>query len=234
MSKYDQTRYDDTTFGGRVGLLILRLAHGNQSEFARQVGLSRQHVNQWLKQDRATSGAVGRIVNRFPDVRAEWLVARDGEAFATGAGKRTASTGIFDIPHVAVGSNGNEVQLTDSGASRLVRIDRFTEQFGRHPRFFADYLVIGDAMSPFVNGGDLVMIERHHAGQPIVDGGVYLLAAKGGGSSPTVGLRRLRLMSGRVSIEPENRAYQKQSVEVARFDAVAEVLGLVRMSVRIH
>lgn len=60
----------------KLTLMIAEYANGNQSEFARMLGLSQPAIASWLKRDTMD---VFLIARTFKDVSAEWLLRGEGE-----------------------------------------------------------------------------------------------------------------------------------------------------------
>jgi len=240
MSRYDKYQYDLTSFSGRIGMLVLRLSHGNQSEFARQIGLSRQHVNQWMKLDHPTPGAVGRVLARYPEVNTDWLMSGDGEMLLPSvtlspefAGDG-APSGLFAIPFVSPKQSARGVELEETGTSRFVDRDRFQERFGSLPDGYADYVVVGDSMEPTIRAGDILTLQMFRPGSTILDGAIYLLSGRSEGKITAMGLRRLRFFNTQIHLEPDNPVYERTSIDLDRFEDLMTLHGVVKWSTRMH
>lgn len=78
----------------RIGRIIDAYEDGNQTAFAKKIGLSKQAINKLLKTTVPKGGTVQEIIRRYPRVDPEWLTTGRGgmERIGVEAGEGTPLT----------------------------------------------------------------------------------------------------------------------------------------------
>ena len=103
-----------TTEKEKLNALIAHFAHGNGTEFARQLGVTQGCISGWQK--RGTFD-FKLIAEKFPSVSAEWILRSQGEmlraaitnTFQTNYGDRAVQVGGDNTGNISTGDAAAEV-----------------------------------------------------------------------------------------------------------------------------
>lgn len=198
-----------------------------QAELARICGIKQPSVNRWVNGTTETikSGAALRLCERYP-INFQWLISGAGKPLFEG--ERVASV----QPNTAY-ANG-AVRLFRLVAQTDPRLQPILDEMDMAPKYYDQdwlnehglkaenlqaFIVTNDALSPFINEGDIVTVDKTQT--TIENGRVYAFAFNG-----LLHVRRLRvLLNGDLQTIP----YDSRSIETIPKDQIAllHILGKV-------
>ncbi|MBF0589638.1 MAG: helix-turn-helix domain-containing protein [Magnetococcales bacterium] len=136
-------------------------------------------------------------------------------------GQEASPTDLVIIPHYTATISGDhsQAQQTSTPMAPHLSLSRsWLEEHGWRPALLSLMIMRGQAMSPILQDGDLLMI-HHHIG-PIVDGEIYLLELDG---EPYI--RRVQRIPGKqVLLSGERPEIRDYTLPLAKFSSVGRVV----------
>ena len=218
---------DITSKSDRLRAIIQQYSEGNKARFAEKLGVSPQTINSWINRN---TYDIDLIYAKCVDISGDWLLSGKGNMLLTereisdnchvATHTENTNEGIPLIPISAMaGFARGEMNVMDYECERYI-IPAFRN---------ADYLirVSGDSMMPKYLSGDLVACKK----LPLSDmffqwNKTYVLDTDQGAL-----IKRIQKGSDaeHLLIVSENPEYGPFELSVDRINAVAIVLGLIRI-----
>jgi len=219
----------DTTIGDRLKIVRGKLL---QEEFAKMMGVHKNTVAGYEKGiSKPDAGYLLKIIERYPDVSAEWLLTGQ-EVIAQqiiaefGANYSSAA----DLEHEYIMVPRYNVKVSAGGGSFIE-----SEQVVDHLAFKSEWIrnvmrlnpgdlflvnTVGDSMYPTIKEGDLLLVDKGQ--REVRDDAIYVLLNDG----VLVAKRLQKLYDGSIQIKSDNKVYDAQLVPFDRVN-VLNIIGRV-------
>lgn len=198
-----------------------------QAELARICGVKQPSVNKWVNGGTETikSDSALRLCERYP-INLQWLISGagaplfDGDDVESGNPSITFTNGAVRLFHLVAQTDPRLQPKLDEMDMSLKYYDQtWLEEHGLKVENLQAFVVTEDALSPFINEGDVVTIDRT---QTVIENGrVYAFALNG-----RLHVRRLRvLLNGDLQTIPSD----SRSAEIISKDQInfLHILGKV-------
>lgn len=213
-------------------------------QVAKDCGFARGSLEKMLRKGGGLhSDTIAAVLNRYPDLNAEWLLLGSGEMRRGSSSKKGSPPpirkAIEDVASVPV---GNIVVLDTKAAAGWFsnygsqeflagkpRISLAGTQY-RGPGMMA-IQVAGDSMEPGIMDEDWLVVREVTDRELVRDGRIYVVVTKGG----AVAKRLRRALGGEAFIlESDNPAYKAYTVGADEGPIVYDVLALLREKVDVQ
>lgn len=198
-----------------------------QAELARICGVKQPSVNKWVNGGTETikSDSALRFCERYP-INLQWLISGagsplfDGDDVESGNPSITFTNGAVRLFHLVAQTDPRlQPKLDEMDMSPKYYDQTWLEEHGLKVENLQAFVVTEDALSPFINEGDVVTIDRT---QTVIENGrVYAFALNG-----RLHVRRLRvLLNGDLQTIPSD----SRSAEIISKDQInfLHILGKV-------
>lgn len=198
-----------------------------QAELARICGVKQPSVNKWVNGGTETikSDSALRLCERYP-INLQWLISGagsplfDGDDVESGNPSITFTNGAVRLFHLVAQTDPRlQPKLDEMDMSPKYYDQTWLEEHGLKVENLQAFVVTEDALSPFINEGDVVTIDRT---QTVIENGrVYAFAFNG-----RLHVRRLRvLLNGDLQTIPSD----SRSAEIISKDQInfLHILGKV-------
>lgn len=202
------------------------------SALARACKVSPAAVAKWLSGETKTvNGDSAYNLCKALDVNQQWLL------YGTGF-KRGSSVLAFDeddnlpdseyvtIPESKIvfsagpGYEPSLEEITDGGSKAVYKRSWFQSK-QVNPEHCARFRVYGDSMAPFINGGDMILVNTHD--REVKDNHVYCISVRG----DTRVKRLFKNIRGSLIIKSDNPAYAQEELSPDEANELVKIIGRV-------
>lgn len=208
--------------GQKVSLVREYFCEGNNLRFAERMEASPTTTSNWCKADSLGKDVLVKILSKFPEVDANWLLMDLGDMLKRESPSITADTEPPTKPRIP---------YTASAGSITHAVDGITElQCERIPIVptFPDYdytiIIKGNSMEPKYEGGDEVACKRIDRTSFIQWGKVHVLDTAQG-----VIIKRIYEDGERIKCVSYNPEYPPFSIDKSEIFSISLVVGLLRI-----
>ena len=197
-------------FGRRLRLIMQQF--GSVADLAKAVGVSDNAIYKWVSGRGQPSMTSLVSLAQAAGVSVEWLATGRGastkDPMDISKTQQASASGIVSLPREAVvlGGSVSELRSTQIVDCLSFQAEGLRRQLGIEPTQVALIEVIGDAMSPTIDDGDLCLIDLR--GVRVRHDGLYALH-----DGTDLSVKRLqREPDGTIMIRSDNPAYSSQRV----------------------
>jgi phage repressor protein C with HTH and peptisase S24 domain len=134
-------------------------------DFAKSLGVSHGTIDNWEAGKTAPTVEWLNTIEQIHKISANWLLTGNGEMSTSNARKS------MDIPLIPLRLSGQDSDNEPMAISTLTFDEGWIQKrIGTDPRHLFLVEVEGDGMTPTLNPGDLIMVDRAAAGGGFMDG----------------------------------------------------------------
>lgn len=203
--------------GEKVSLLREYFCEGNNQKFAEMMESSPTTTSNWCKAESLGKEVIVKILSKFPNVDANWLLMGDGEML-----KPTMQTSTSTKPRIpykaAAGSITHAVEgITEAQCEQIPVINAF-------PNYDFTIIIKGDSMEPKYEGGDEVACKRVDGTSFIQWGKVHVLDTAQG-----IVIKRIYEDGDKIKCVSYNPDYPPFSIDKSEIYSISLVVGLLRI-----
>lgn len=204
--------------GQKVSLIREYFCEGNNLKFAERMEASPTTTSNWCKADSLGKDVLVKILSKFPEIDANWLLMDFGEML-----KHTNNNSLLitkpRIPYTAsAGYITNAVEgITEAQCEQIPVIPAF-------PNYDFTIIIKGDSMEPKYEGGDEVACKRVDGTSFIQWGKVHVLDTAQG-----IVIKRIYEDGDKIKCVSYNPEYPPFSIDKSEIYSISLVVGLLRI-----
>jgi phage repressor protein C with HTH and peptisase S24 domain len=210
----------------RRRLRLIMQQFGSVADLAKAVGVSDNAIYKWVSGRGQPSMTSLVSLAQAAGVSVEWLATGRGgsgkDPVDSSATHNPPAAGIVSPPHevVALAGSASALRSTQIVDSLSFQAEWLRRQLGVEPTQVALIEVLGDAMAPTLDEGDLCLIDRR--GVRVRHDGLYALH-----DGLDLSIKRLqREPDGTITIRSDNPAYSSQRVSAEEVVLAGRVLWI--------